>query len=136
MDSTIKEDKVLGCIYGVLAGDALGGPVQFKERGTFERITGLREIQKFTKPAGTWSDDGSLTLCLAQALIDNDGEYDDLSFVRNACDWFANGYLSSLDRAWDIGSATKTSLRTWQKLLDENQLRSPQLAQEGLRNCS
>lgn len=44
--------RARGAIWGTCVGDALGGPVQGKKPGTFNRITDLQYIEPFKKPAG------------------------------------------------------------------------------------
>ena len=44
--------RVQGAIWGVCVADALGGPVQFKDPGTFEPIKDLRFVAPYQQPAG------------------------------------------------------------------------------------
>lgn len=46
------KSRALGCIWGNCIGDALGGPVQFKPKGQFAPVTGLRFVEPFGQPAG------------------------------------------------------------------------------------
>ena len=46
------KSRALGTIWGACVGDALGGPVQFAEKGSFKPVTGLRYVEPFHKPAG------------------------------------------------------------------------------------
>ena len=51
-------------------GDALGVPVEFKTRETLKAfpVENMREFGSWNQPKGTWSDDSSLTLCIAEEL--------------------------------------------------------------------
>ncbi len=53
-------------------GDALGVPVEFQSRAArrLDPVVTMRAYGTHHQPAGTWSDDASLTFCLAQALAD------------------------------------------------------------------
>ena len=53
-------------VMGVVIGDALGCPVQFESREEVAAhpITGMRGNGTFNLPAGSWTDDSSLTLAL------------------------------------------------------------------------
>ncbi|MDF2933769.1 MAG: hypothetical protein K0R36_3100 [Chryseobacterium sp.] len=64
------ENIVKAGIFGVCIGDALGVPVEFRSREQLKRspVTKMRALGTHHQPAGTWSDDGSLTLCLADSL--------------------------------------------------------------------
>lgn len=106
-------DRIVGAIIGVCVCDALGGSVQFKPRGTFQPVTGFRYISQFDMPPGAWSDDGSLTLCLAQSLVDTGLKFSKLDAANKFVDWAYKGYYSSSDRAWDVGISTRHSLNIW-----------------------
>ena len=56
---------VLDGIMGLAVADALGVPVEFESRSKLMKIQLLNErICTYNQPAGTWSDDTSMTLCL------------------------------------------------------------------------
>ena len=57
-------------IFGAIVGDALGLPVQFIGREWRDRdpVTDMRGYGAFNKPAGSWSDDSSLTLATVDGL--------------------------------------------------------------------
>jgi ADP-ribosylglycohydrolase len=52
------------CVYGQAVGDALGVPYEFRARGTF-KCTDMVGHGSHNQPAGTWSDDTSMALCIA-----------------------------------------------------------------------
>jgi ADP-ribosylglycohydrolase len=61
-------EKVLGMIYGLALGDALGAPVEFWElKGIRERY-GPDGIQELPSPA-LFTDDTQMTLAVAEALV-------------------------------------------------------------------
>ena len=62
--------KVKDGIYGVIVGDMLGVPVEFEWRETLAKdpVTGPRANGSHEQPLGAWSDDGALTLALADSL--------------------------------------------------------------------
>ena len=64
---TDRIDMIRSGIYGVCVGDALGVPVEFRSRESLKRkpISEMSGGGTYGQPEGTWSDDGSLTLCLA-----------------------------------------------------------------------
>lgn len=51
MDISLKS-RILGAIWGNCVADALGGPVQFKEPGTFSPIENMEFVKPFEQPAG------------------------------------------------------------------------------------
>ncbi|KAL8967041.1 MAG: hypothetical protein Q9197_005653 [Variospora fuerteventurae] len=118
MATTISAaSRVRGSIYGVAACDALGSPVEFCRRGTFPPVTGLRPNSNFDLPPGCWTDDTSMTLCLAQSLIDNKGAFVPQDQVQKYIRWFNKGYMSSIGKCFDIGTATRKALSMWKQHL-------------------
>ena len=106
-----RSERIVGGIVGVVAGDALGLPVQFRSREDVRRdpVAGMRGHGTFDMPPGSWSDDGSLTLSLTLALTESG---DDLAaiadrFVR----WYRDGECTPFGEAYDIGNATDESMR-------------------------
>jgi len=99
----------IGSIVGLVVGDALGATNEFRQAGSFAPLTdmvggGLHEL-----PAGAWTDDGSMALCLAESLVECGGfnEHDQMTrYVR----WWRDGYLSSTGVCFDIGTTTRAAL--------------------------
>ncbi|KAL8868713.1 MAG: hypothetical protein Q9174_004806 [Haloplaca sp. 1 TL-2023] len=112
--------RIRGSLYGVAICDALGGPVEFCFRGTFDRVTDFRHNDNFNLPPGCWTDDTSMTLCLAQSLVDGKGLFDAKDQVQKYMAWYETGYMSSIGRCFDIGNATRTALSTWRKQLEND----------------
>ncbi|KAL8774515.1 MAG: hypothetical protein Q9209_000888 [Squamulea sp. 1 TL-2023] len=127
--------RIQGSIYGVAVCDALGGPVEFRRRGTFTPVIGLRYNPNFDLPPGCWTDDTSMTLCLAQSLVDNNGDFVLQDQVKKYVQWLEKGYMSSIGKCFDIGNATRTALSIWREALtkggsDDEILARGQLAVE------
>ena len=103
------ENVVKAGIFGVCIGDALGVPVEFKKREDLKKspVTGYLEYMSWNQPKGTWSDDSSLTLCLAEVLTKGyDLEKIGESFVK----WNKYGHWTAHGRLFDIGGTTKHSI--------------------------
>jgi len=66
-----KIDRVKGALIGLAVGDALGVPVEFIARDELKKdpVTGMRAYGTHQQPAGTWSDDGAMAFCLAEARL-------------------------------------------------------------------
>ncbi|KAI4199476.1 MAG: hypothetical protein LQ350_004617 [Teloschistes chrysophthalmus] len=105
--------RIRGSLYGVAICDALGGPVEFSRRGSFPPVTHLLYCPHFHLPPGCWTDDTSMTFCLAQSLVDKKGQFDLGDQVWNYLKWASDGYMSSIGRCFDIGNATRTALGIW-----------------------
>ena len=98
-------DRIAGAFVGLAIGDALGAPVEFSPRGTFEPVSGYREGGRFKLPAGAWTDDTAMALCLAQVLINNNG-LDSGQLLESFCDWAEHGSNTSTGIAVGIGQNT------------------------------
>ena len=98
-------DRVAGAFVGLAIGDALGAPVEFADRGTFEPVTSYRSGGRFNLPAGAWTDDTAMALCLAQSLIEK-RTLDNGDLLNRFCDWAENGTNTSTGIAVGIGQNT------------------------------
>ena len=105
--------RIRGSLYGTAVADALGGPVEFKRRGTFAPVTSYRFNANFGLKPGTWTDDTSMMLCLAQSLVDTDGKFVIHDQIQKYLGWYQNGYMSATGKCFDIGIATRQSLDMW-----------------------
>jgi ADP-ribosyl-[dinitrogen reductase] hydrolase len=107
------ECRVRGCFYGCLVGDALGAPVEFNERGTFPEVREMLPNKNFGRgliPAGAFTDDGSMMMALAAAIVAAGGKQDPLTVLTHYKEWLFNGYLSSIDVCFDIGNTCRSAI--------------------------
>lgn len=97
-------------IWGVCVGDALGLPVQFKPRSFMQQnpISGMIGYGTYNQPPGSWSDDGSMTLCIAESLSRG---YNLNDIAKNFTNWFQNGFLTPHGKSYDVGGSTKNSVK-------------------------
>lgn len=102
-------DKIRGVLFGLVVGDALGVPVEFRSREELSRfpVTGMREFGSWNQPKGTWSDDSSLAFCLAENLSTG---YDLDDIARKFIQWKENGYWGAHYKLFDIGGATRFAI--------------------------
>lgn len=114
------KDKLLGGLYGLLIGDAVGVPYEFRRPAD---IPPLAQIE-MTPPAGysrawkdipvgTYSDDGAQALCLLEALSETE-EPKTLNVEAlqgRLINWMNHGYMSVDSNTFDIGNQTGASLR-------------------------
>jgi ADP-ribosyl-[dinitrogen reductase] hydrolase len=68
----------------------------------------------FRLPAGAWTDDTSMALCLATSLADL-GRFDPADQMCRYCRWLEEGYLSSTGRCFDIGVTVRGALARFQE---------------------
>jgi ADP-ribosylglycohydrolase len=105
----INRNFIKDALLGVATGDALGVPVEFLSRSTIlqEPVTGMRGFGTHHQPPGTWSDDSSLTFCLAEMLC---GDYDLQQLANRFINWQNYGYWTPHGEVFDIGIATSQAI--------------------------
>lgn len=107
----MNKEKVVGGVLGVVIGDTLGLPVQFLTRSELRQnpVVEMCGGGAFDTQLGTWSDDSSLTLCLAESFIEKGYDLNDIAerFVR----WYRDGYWTPFDLAFDIGHTTQVAMQ-------------------------
>ncbi len=106
------QDAALGAIVGLAVGDALGAPVEFLKPGTFAPISGYREGGILNLPAGCWTEDTAMTLCLAESLIACGG-MDPLDQLQRYVRYWREGYLAPTGVCLDIDTTTRRSLEVF-----------------------
>lgn len=97
------------CIYGLAVGDALGVPYEFRPRGTFE-CTDMIGYGTHGQPAGTWSDDTSMTLATCDSIREL-GHIDTADMRDKFVGWIARGEYT-IDGVFDYGGTTARALHT------------------------
>ena len=91
--------------------------MEFCERGSFAPVTDMVGGGPFHLPAGAWTDDTSMALCLASSLVEL-GRFDPADQMRRYCRWYEDGYLSSTGECFDIGGTVQGSLERFQQTGD------------------
>ncbi len=97
------------CVYGLAVGDALGVPYEFRGRDTFE-CSGMVGHGTHDQPAGTWSDDTSMTLATCDSIREK-GRIDVDDIRERFVAWYTHDAYTC-DRLFDIGGATSRALST------------------------
>jgi ADP-ribosyl-[dinitrogen reductase] hydrolase len=106
---TLRE-RILGGLWGSLVGDALGVPVEFKDRAIVQAdpVRDMRGYGTHHQPPGTWSDDGALLLCTVDSLVASEFDMSDMG--RRFVEWVNRGLWTATGEAFDIGMATSDAL--------------------------
>ena len=95
-------NRVYDGIMGLVVGDALGVPVEFRERDTF-CVTDMTCGGTHGLPAGTWSDDGSLALATLESL-GRRRRIDLRDIMDNFVRWYAHNEFTPYHSVFDIGN--------------------------------
>lgn len=107
----MKINQVHSALFGVAVGDALGVPVEFQDRELLARfpVINMRENGSHAQPRGTWSDDSSLTFCLAESLCKG---YNVNDIANNFVLWRQEQLWTPHGRVFDIGIATNLAIHS------------------------
>lgn len=107
----MDRNKAKGMLWGLIVGDAFGSPIQFSSKDGHPWITEMVACPVFNLPAGYWTDDGSMAMCIMDSYV-RKGAYDLKDIGDTFVKWFQDGYLSSVDgRSFDVGGATASACR-------------------------
>lgn len=91
-------------IYGLAVADAVGVPAEFNSREKLKKapITDMVGHGTHDQPAGTWSDDTSMAICLAASLAEKQCfSADDI--MQRFGDWLVNGAYTPHGDCFDCG---------------------------------
>ncbi len=100
--------RAQGCLLGLLAGDSLGGLVEFRDPAWIRENfpAGLRELEdggQWNTLAGQPTDDGEMALHLARTLV-RDGAFQPEAVLESYRGWLHSG-------PFDVGTTTRLGLR-------------------------
>jgi ADP-ribosylglycohydrolase len=115
----MNHEQILGGIYGLLVGDAVGVPYEFHSANQLPPIEQIDMVppKGFLRahpgvPTGTWSDDGAGALCLLDSLIEC-GKLDLTDFSNKLWAWYSQGLWAVDGKVFDIGIQTQASLQAF-----------------------
>ena len=94
---------------GLALGDALGVPVEFKSREALKKdpVKSMLGYGTYNQKEGTWSDDSSLTFCLAESLLNG---YNLKDISNKFINWKAGIVWTPHGVVFDIGIQTSKSI--------------------------
>lgn len=112
-----RRERLLGGLYGLLVGDALGVPYEFHSPDDLPPASeleldppaGFRRAHAGVPP-GTWSDDGAQALVLLESLL-RCGRLDLDDLGRGLLAWYERGFMAVDDVVFDVGIQTSQALR-------------------------
>lgn len=110
-------DKYKGCLVGLAIGDCLGAPFEFKSAENIKAYFGNHELDMIdfamfneTFPAGYYTDDTSMMICLAESLVEKGFDIKD-QFDRYK-KWLLEGYATPFGKdSYGVGQQTFKALR-------------------------
>ena len=105
----IERNYLKDLLYGLCVGDALGVPVEFESREYLKKnpVTKMCSGGVHDQGTGVWSDDSSLSFCLAESIIEG---YDIHNLANKFIKWKNEGYWTATGEVFDIGNTTSQSI--------------------------
>ena len=96
-------------LLSTATADALGVPVEFERREDLRKnpLTDMREFGTYNQPKGTWSDDTSLMLCLAENIVEG---LDLQNLAQKFIAWKNDNYWTANGWVFDIGIGTRIAI--------------------------
>jgi ADP-ribosyl-[dinitrogen reductase] hydrolase len=101
-------------LFGVCVGDALGVPVEFESRDFLKKNPVVKMLSGgiHGQVEGVWSDDSSLTFCLAETIAEG---YNINLLAEKFIEWKYNAYWTATGEVFDIGNATSLAISNLSK---------------------
>ncbi|NER15090.1 ADP-ribosylglycohydrolase family protein [Leptobacterium flavescens] len=117
----MESNKVTDALFGVAIGDAVGVPFEFSSRDKMASnpAKGMVGYGTYNQPEGTWSDDSSLTFCLAESLLHG---YDLQDISKRFIKWKEEAYWSARGEVFDIGMTTSRAISRLKKIIEDGEL--------------
>ncbi len=113
MENKNMLDTIKAVILGHAVGDALGVPVEFASRAELddEPVTDMTGFGTYPVPAGSWSDDTSMSLCALDVLADN--AYDLEKIMENFGKWYDEDAFTPTGETFDVGNTCSFAIENY-----------------------
>lgn len=112
MATARQEDRAIGAMLGLAAGDALGTTLEFGRRDSGPAVTDIVGGGPFHLQPGQWTDDSAMAVALAESLLACNG-LNAHDLMDRFTDWWRNGAYSCTGNCFDIGNATRAALERY-----------------------
>ena len=109
----MKQDTIYSVIFGHAVADALGVPVEFLSRDQIARcpVTDMMGFGSYPYPAGSWSDDTSMSLCALSSLSNDKISWKDI--MANFTLWLTEDKFTPTGECFDVGRTCLRAIRRW-----------------------
>ena len=109
-----NQKTVISMLLGHAMADAVGVPVEFTKRLYLKHnpVIGIREFGTYNQPAGTWSDDTSLTVAAMESMT-RLKKIDYADILKNFLLWYNENKFTANDETFDCGNTTATAIENF-----------------------
>ena len=107
----INLETIKAMTLGIAVADAVGVPVEFKSRVFLERkpVTDMFGFGSHNQPAGTWSDDTSMTIATMESIA-RQKRIDYADLMNNFALWYFEGKFTARGEVFDCGGTTLSAI--------------------------
>jgi ADP-ribosyl-[dinitrogen reductase] hydrolase len=107
-------DRSLGALLGLAVGDALGAPVEGRDRDSYARFADFAAGGTHGLGLGEWTDDTAMAICLAESLLAHGG-LDERDLLERFLRWYRLGENGCRGRAIGISVKTRRILEAFER---------------------
>lgn len=114
-------NKFIAAIFGLIVGDALGVPAEFKSRANMKDnpVTDMIGYGTHNQPAGTWSDDTSMVIATMEWLGEMKDDMPNYGLLMNKfSNWLMHGDYTPYGETFDCGISTSRAIINYGKGMD------------------
>ena len=114
-------EKYKAAILGLIVGDALGVPAEFKSRESMKNnpITDMIGYGSHNQPAGTWSDDSSMVIATMEWFGEMENSQPNYSLLMDKfSNWLMHGDYTPYGEVFDCGISTRKAIINYGEGMD------------------
>ncbi len=107
----LTQKTVTSMLLGHAVADAVGVPVEFTKRYKLKDnpVVDMRAYGTYGQPAGTWSDDTSLTVAAMESMA-RLKKIDYADIMKNFLAWYNEDKFTATDETFDCGNTTANAI--------------------------
>lgn len=110
----LTEKILVSMLLGHATADAVGVPVEFTKRYRLKEnpVVDMRAYGTYWQPAGTWSDDTSLTIAAMESMT-RLKKIDYADILKNFLAWYSENKFNANDETFDVGNTTAAAIENF-----------------------
>lgn len=116
MRKELEMNRYIGAVLGLVVGDALGVPAEFKSREELKEnpVTDMNGFGTHNQPAGTWSDDSSMVIATIEWLNEMVNAVPDYALLMGKfSNWLMYGDYTPYGHTFDCGISTSRAIMNY-----------------------